>query len=830
MEYTPRMKANAAIARRAAAESMVLLKNEQTLPLEPKTKLAVFGIGQIYTIKGGTGSGEVNNVRSVNVLEGLSACEDLVVDELAARAYRAWALAHPQERHGMFGGSNRSSNEEMPIGQLDLEALAAANDAAVIVISRIAGEGADLDPAALQLTAAESDMVRAVCQAFEKTILLLNTPGYLEIADYLPGVTAVLFIGLPGQEGGGAVADVLTGAVTVGGKLSDTWPLTAADFPGTFDALLPNGNLTPSRRGDPAEQTNVPYDEDIFVGYRYFDTFGKAVLFPFGYGLSYGNPILTQCSVALDQATITVTAEIVNDCETQSAREVVQVYVSAPDGRLEQPYQKLLSFAKTAVLAPGAAQTVRMTIPAEQLASYDAARAAYVLEPGRYEIRVGVSSRDTTVAATLEVADEICTLQLKNLFGDVQEGLLRKRGAQPITYSGEAQERKQTASKAIRLSAREFTTRTVKYAPEYVPAQPKPGLTLVDVAEGRGTCEELAATMELSDLCRLVCGQGMDMSGFDLSALKKENDTFANAAAKLQNEVKFEVPGEAGQSPDLWEQYGITPLVLCDGPAGVRLTRDIRDDDGEITAHQYCTAFPVGSLLACAFDPALLEEFGKAVGTEMNEYGVDLWLAPGMNIHRNPLGGRSFEYFSEDPVLTGQCAAAITRGVQSQGAGVTIKHFAGNSQEFMRGNSNDIVSERALREIYLRGFEIAVRDGKPKAVMTAYNDINGVPCADNRDLCTALLRDEWGFDGLVMTDWGGAISTPAISMWAGNDMIQPGGRQAVDALQAAVERGEPVTSNGLRRVSVTPTRAVVERSAAHIMNVVLRSVRFKRKK
>lgn len=846
MEFTPRMKASAAVARRAAAESMVLLKNEgQLLPLAPQTHLAVFGIGQLYTVKGGTGSGDVNNVKSVNVLEGLSACENLVVDELAARAYRAWALEHPIQRQGLFTENNKNYYDELPPHALDLEALASANDAAVVVISRIAGEGADMqfEKGTLLLTDTEDALLRAVCQRFDKTILLLNTPGYMEITDYLPGLTAVLFIGLPGQEGGGAVADVLTGAVAVGGKLTDTWPLRYADYPNadTFSKHLPNGNLTPREHGGGTqEQISAPYHDDIYVGYRYFDTFGKDVLFPFGFGLSYGQPVMTRCSVALDQATVSVSADITNESQDHAAREVVQVYVSAPDGKLEQPYQKLAGYGKTGLLAPGQSETVKLHFPVTDLASYDEATAAYVLEPGLYYLRVGSSSRSTTVAGAIQVPERIRVQQLSSRMGAVPAdfALLRKQGVTPITYAGETQELKSAATHPMVLSPREITCQSVKYSGHYVSAQPKPGLTLVDVAEGRGTCEELAASMEWDDLCRLVCGQGMDFSGFDLEAMPAENrpqgpeaDAFAALVTAIRSgEIQFVVPGEAGQSPDLWDKYAIPPITLCDGPAGLRITKDIKKD-GEIVGHQYCTAFPTGSLLACSFDPALLEETGRAVGTEMGEYRVDLWLAPGMNIHRNPLCGRNFEYFSEDPVISGRCAAAITRGVQKQGnGGVTIKHFAGNDQEYMRGCSNDIVTERALREIYLRGFEIAVRTAAPRSVMTSYNDINGVPSADNYDLCTAILRDEWGFDGLVMTDWGGGVSSPAISMYAGNDMIQPGGTQVVQALKEAVEAGKAVVSHGAARETVVPTRAQVEQSAVHILKVILRSQAFRRRR
>jgi len=521
MEITPRMKASAAVARKAAAEGMVLLKNDNhALPLAGGTKVAVFGIGQLYTIKGGTGSGEVNNLKSVNILEGLEACADLVVDDVASRVYRAWALEHPMGTQGLFGGADQKNyNEEVPVHMLDMEGLSAANDAAIVVISRIAGEGADMEAkkGTLYLTDGEDALVKAVCQTFSKTILLLNTPGYMEIAGYLPGLSAALFIGLPGQEGGHAVADILTGAVPVSGKVSDTWPITYADYPNGayFSKLLPNGNKVMSMfaGGKQEEQTDAPYHDDIYVGYRYFDTFGKDVLFPFGYGLSYGAPAITETSVALEQATITVTATVKNECPYNAVREVVQVYVSAPDGKLEKPYQELKGFAKTGVLKPGESETVTITIPAANLASYEETTASYILEPGMYYVRVGNSSRSTAVVGAIEVAEEIVVQKLKNLLGTVPADfeLLSKKGATPISYETEAAEKKAAAAKALRLSAREISVETATYSGEYVSAQAKPGLTLIDVANGKGTLEELAelVSQRLLDDLQAILGPRM---------------------------------------------------------------------------------------------------------------------------------------------------------------------------------------------------------------------------------------------------------------------------------------------------------------------------------
>ncbi len=838
MEITPRMKSSAAVARQAAAEGIVLLKNEEhLLPLAAGTKVALFGVGQIHTIKGGTGSGEVNNLHSVNILEGLRA-SSLEVDKSLSIAYEAWAKAHPPVKQGLFAGAeSRNYNDELPASQLDIPAIAARNDAALVVISRIAGEGEDMDAkkGTIYLTDEEDTLLKGVCAAFSKVVLILNTAGYMEVAPYLPLVQSLLFVGLPGQEGGHAIADILTGAAAVTGKLNDTWPVTYSDYPNCqeYSKFIPSGNVAPGGFSpEPVEQTLVPYHDDIYVGYRYFDTFGKEVLYPFGFGLSYGKPVITEVGVGLEKQTITVTAKVRNECTAFAAKQVVQVYVSAPDGKLEKPYQELKGYAKTCLMAPGESAQVSIEINAAELASYDPASASYILEPGIYYVRVGTSSRDTLVAGAVKIPKELTVKKLKNLMGELPEGfdLLRKAGAAPISYEGEEQEKKMAAKAALTLDSISFTK--VKYSGEYVPAAAKAGVHFRDVAAGEATAAQLAASMELEDLAKFVCGQGMDFSGFEMPAPPEgaeapkeesgDSDIFANLVSTLVNpNAHFEVAGEAGQSPDLREKYGIPPLVLCDGPAGVRITKDLKED-GKVVGHQYCTAFPTGSLLACSWNMDMIRAFGAAAGKEMNEFKVDLWLAPGMNIHRSPLCGRNFEYYSEDPVLTGDCAAAVTLGVQAQGGGVTIKHFAGNSQEFMRGNSNDLVSERALREIYLKGFQRCVEHSDPKAVMTSYNNINGVPSADNYDLCTAILRDEWGFTGLVMTDWGGGVSTPAISMEAGNDMIQPGGPAVVKGLLAAYEAQTPVTSHGMSKRTVTPKRAYLEKSAENILKVILR--------
>lgn len=824
----------AQIARTAAAGSMALLKNEGgLLPLVPKEddsqcKIAVFGIGQVYTIKGGIGSGDVNCVYSVSILEGLRACARLQIDRQIACAYESYAELHPNMAVEGFMAPKAYSNEEMPLDGLDMERAARENDAAVIVISRIAGEGADVPilPGGYYLRQSETDMLDTVCRYFNQTVLVLNVPGVMDTAYIDDQIRAVLFAGLPGQEGGHAVADILSGVSVPSGKLTDTWALSYNDYSTSknFGSSRKNGNVNTSM-GKEAEQAEIVYEEDIFVGYRYFDTFGLDVAYPFGFGLGYTDMGINSCSLSQDGNSITITAEIENTGADYPGREVLQIYVSAPEGRLEKPYSELKGFHKTNLLSPGQKETVRVTIPIADLAQYSEKDAAYILEPGYYYIRAGSSSRNTTVIGALNLGAEIKTRILSNrMVPRSPINRLSKKEAVPISYPGEPEELGRAKKYAIRVS--DVNIKTIKHrAIENIKAGSWEGLTLKDVAEKRCSLGKFAGQLSLEELAAMACGVGMDLSG-----LPSFEEGVAPEPMMSIDEATLSVPGSAGETADFTQAYGIPPMVLADGPAGLRLRRVVKGGDGEVLYQQNCTAYPTGSLLGCSWDMELLELAGRAVGSEMRQFNVDLWLAPGMNIHRNPLCGRNFEYYSEDPVLTGYCAAAITRGVQQEGGGVTLKHFAANNQEEDRSNSNSVVSERALREIYLKGFEIAVKAARPKAIMTSYNDVNGVPSADNYDLCTAIARGEWGFTGLIMTDWGGGLSNPALSMYAGNDLIQPGGSTSINAIIEAVKSKKPVVSRGTARLQAVVTEDMLRSCVVRILGVILNSGTYKRLK
>lgn len=830
MEASARITKNASLSRSLAAESMVLLRNvRNTLPLlgseEEPVSLAVFGVGQIYTVKGGTGSGNVNNLKTVSLLEGLTATDSLQVDGLLARKYRTWGLSHENLCVEGFMEPKGYYNPEMVLTDEEVRSFAAVNDAAIMVLTRVAGEGADMraEPGMIYLTEDEKHLMDQITGCFEKTILLLNTAGYIELGTYATRFSAVLFMGLPGQDAG-AVADVLTGKVMPSGHLTDTWPVCYTQFPtaGDYSEKHFNGNVN-TTMGQTQEQINVSYTDDIFVGYRYFDTFNQDVLYPFGYGLGYGKTEITAYSMAVTGDQVTVTATVENTGNVYAARQVVQVYVSCPEGRLEQPLQKLCAFGKTKLLLPGESETLTLEFHLKDVASFDEQCYSFVLEKGYYDVRLGTDSRSTMVAGSVYLPTDVTTLVLSDRLGHVPEDfkVLSARGVQRYSYPEEAEELAFARAHAVRVSAREFRTVQQKYSDPVRPLRRgQTDLRLKDVYDGNCSLREFVASMDASDLCKLVCGIGMDLSGMPESM--QQDPDFHPPFDGMLGSGGMKVPGAAGETADLWDKYGIPPVSLADGPAGIRISQKVKDENGEVLRQQLCTAFPVGSLLACSWDEQLLETMGQAVAREMVEYGVDIWLAPGMNIHRNPLCGRNFEYFSEDPMLTGVCAAAITRGVQKSGVGVTIKHFAGNNQETLRANSNDIVSQRALREIYLRGFEIAVKQAQPYCVMTSYNDINGMPSANNYDLCTAVLRDEWGFRGLVMTDWGGGISMPALSMCAGNDMIQPGGPSVVQEIADALASEDNVQNRGLAAYGEKLTLAQLQNCVLHILGVILR--------
>ena len=796
---TERERRNRKISRRAAAESIALLKNEGLLPFTANMRLALFGAGARHTIKGGTGSGDVNERNAVTIEEGLIRAGFSIVSTDWLSDYDArYQKARLDWRDLILGDGSEEAMAHffenytthpffMPDGRPLCEEDLAGADAAVYVVSRIAGEGADrtLGPGDYYLTAQESADLQYLNAHGLPTVLVVNAGGPVQIAETaaLPCVRAVLFIAQPGQEGGNALADILAGKVCPSGKLTSTWARSFEDCPnaGTFSHLS----------GDTSKEL---YSEDIYVGYRYFDTFGVKPLYGFGYGLSYTSFEISDIRVKELQITVSVTNT--GKC---AGKETVQVYLSCPQGRLKKEYRRLAAFSKTPLLAPGESVEIALEVPAKQLASYDEQASAWVIEAGSYGIWIGNSLETSVLAAAWDVERDVILERTAHIC-PLQEQL-------PVLTPPEVPQSDTSGIVHVHL-------------PEGLLCAARSAAPLPSKA-----AVELAERLPARDLIPLLMGEISRGQG-------------ALGAAGIR------VPGSAGETSSAYlESLGLAAAVMADGPAGLRLTQAYEVDPetgtvydpgflasierglfaqpeihpGTETWHQFCTAFPAGTLLAQSFDPALLEEVGRAAAEEMEEFHVAWWLAPGMNIHRNPLCGRNFEYYSEDPFLSGKLAAAITRGVQSlPGVGTTIKHFACNNQEDNRIGSDSIVSERALREIYLRGFEIAVKESQPMCIMTSYNLVNGVHAANNYDLCTTVARQEWGFQGVIMSDWTTTLpeagSIPHLCVKAGNDLIMPGMESDLSEITAAYENGS-LTDEDIRSCAARLIHVILQTNA-----------------
>ena len=838
--YTPNEVANNQVSMDIALDSYVLLENNGILPLTETGKVALFGNGATGTVKGGTGSGIVNQRERDWIDEAL---EDAGFELTTPEAYRK-AVGRGVVATG-FSGSRMAEDVELTDAWLE-EAKAA--DTAIYVIGRNAGEGSDRQitsgDGAYNLTDTERANLEKVAAGFENVIVILNTQ-ITDVSWYneIENIDAVLHIGYGGQKTGLTTVQMLTGQVSPSGKTASTWAYDIADYSSSQAGFSYMDENT----------TTEYYTDGIYVGYRYFDTFGIDVAYPFGYGLSYTDFDIQVKSVSVTGEKVTVDVSVANTGDTYSGKEVVQVYFSAPDGALEKPYQELAAFGKTDTLAPGERQVLSISFDTADMSSYDESQAAYVMEAGEYILRVGNCSRNTHVAAVLTLAETAITEQLSNQLA-LEDGAeldeISKEGATPITYEGEADEIAAAPRYAITdlpfvnnaspfddetITTYIFADEAADYTPrdsitlntktvagiiqnaqnpdgpqfngyqtseysevvEIVPDLPA-GITkdtakLTDVIEGRITLKQLVACMTDYELARLAQGAGKTNGVGQI--FDDEGNLVASSSA---------LPGNVGRTTEeLFATRHIPVLGYCDGPAGIRCDQDnvvspeINDEnrvggtyfysnDGGITvcapdaegAVRYNvlpTAFPSSSNLAGTWNTDMMYSFGYGLGAEQEEYHVGAWLAPGMNIVRNPMCGRNFEYYSEDPLLTGITAANVVSGVQAhKGGGVTIKHFWANNQEDNRNAENNVIGERAAREIYLRGYEIAIKLGQPMFMMTSYNENHGWPAGDCYDVCTDIARGEWGFKGLIMTDWGGGQSSPHISMHAGNDMITPG--------------------------------------------------------
>ena len=771
-----------ALSRRAAREGMVLLKNEENaLPLERGTRIAMFGKATIDYVKGGGGSGDVIVPYVRNIYDGFA--EVLGADNIypgTVRFYQDYVAARYAEKWAPGMMAEPEVPEDM------LREAAAFADTAVISVSRFSGEGWDRksdrakitrrDPVMgdavsmsdvlfergdFYLSDAERRMIDTVSQRFAKTVVVLNVGGMVETAwlKENPRIQGILMAFQGGMEGGCAEAEMLMGIANPSGKLTDTYARDLEDYPGCehfYDS-----------------EDYVEYTEDIYVGYRYFETIPGAaekVVYPFGFGLSYTRFTLTDAQIAVDgdEAEARVLVTNVGD---RAGREVVQVYYSAPQGRLGKPARELAGYRKTRLLAPGETELVIIRFPLSRMASYDdlgkVAKSAWVLEAGEYRFFIGTDVRTAPQAPqTWTLAEDRVTEQLTERMKPTS---LPKR----LKADGTWEELPTAPANDFHYTALPPMTEEEIHSVPDVRGVPggrnfgrRDNARLQDVADGKISLDEFIAAMPLEDLACLAGGQ--------------PNMGLGNTYGYGNNPV-----------------YGIPNVMTADGPAGVRFLPSV----GVTT-----TAFPCATLLGSSWDPELTYEVGAAAGLEAKENNIMAWLAPGVNIHRNPLCGRNFEYYSEDPLLAGKQAASLVRGVQTNHIAATPKHFALNNKETNRHNCDSRASERAIREIYLKQFEIIVKEGHPWSIMSSYNAINGHRASENRDMLTGILRDEWGFDGMVTTDWW-TLGDHYKENGAGNDMKMPTGFPG--RLQQAVEQG-------------LLSRADLEKSACHILQLILR--------
>lgn len=716
-------------ARDVVAQGCVLLENrENVLPLQKGAKVSVFGRIQTHYYKSGTGSGGMVNVSKVTgIVDALKESGQVEINEDLLKIYMEWEECNPFDE-GEGWGNEPWCQEEMRLSEKIVKDASAQSDVAIVIIGRTAGEDQDAsdNEGSYRLTRTEYDMLQKVRDHFEKMIVLLNVGGLIDMGFvdvYQP--EAVMYVWQGGMIGGYGVSDVLLGNVSPSGHLTDTIPYHIEDVPSHKNFGHMDRNF---------------YEEDIYVGYRYFETFAKEkVRYPFGYGLSYTEFEMGGANVFFDEDmvavgnwprmnTISLSVSMKN-VGMVPGKGVAQVYVEAPQGLLGKAERVLADFWKSDTLAPGEAVEVTRTIPVMNIASYDDSgitghKSAFVLEPGSYKVYVGEDVRRASYVGEFVLDELIVVEQLSEALAPVEHFSRMK----PEVWGNNL-----TAVNKYRCAMEEVPLATIDMdmvRKDNIPAE-FDGLSdgqvhpLSDVLNGIITMEQFVAQMTEDELTCIIRGEGMGSSRV----------TPGTAAAF------------AGVSDSLVERLGIPSLCCSDGPSGMRIDCGVK-----------AFSLPNGTLIGCTFNPAIVEELYSFTGMEMVNNKIDCLLGPGMNIHRHPLNGRNFEYFSEDPYVTGIMGNAMIKGLRRHGATGTMKHFCANNQEYMRHFVDSVVSERALREIYLKGYEMVVRSGVANSIMTTYGPVNGVWTAGNYDLNTTILRNQWGFDGIVMTDWWTTIN------------------------------------------------------------------------
>ena len=826
------------IARKIAEESIVLLKNaDHILPLKEKKEITFFGRTQIGTLYSGNGSGGANIAGCGTILEE---CEKRGIkpESLLKEFYEYKASAEQVTEEDEFDwtkvsemvnsgimyeifGKYKAPLDEYDVPETLIFQAAEKTDTAIFVIGRNSG-GEECDrhlPEDYYLTRSEESLLKDICTHFANVVIVLNVNGLIDLSwmKKYASIKSLLFIGIPGEEGASALAGILTGEINPSGKLAVTIAEHYEDYPSadhfSWDKEHLENILDYESYGLSSEEngstgfTKSPvtvYWEDIYTGYRYFDTFGKQVLYPFGYGLSYTAFAISDELVKKQNGGILVTADVKNIGE-MSGKEVIQIYLSKvyPAEGVERPYQELKGFEKTSDLAPGEKEQVKIWIPWRELAVFDEERAAWVIESGDYLLKMGNSSRDTFVKGLICVEKTILAEQCTNCLnitecnnGKIEFLTQKENDAEMASVLNITEQNKDVSGQNIIFVTPEDV--------HDVQENRKCGKETISKAEttvSEREKERNLAELSIKELAALCVGYG---PGTPFAAVGDRSDpsTIFDDEGKPMT-TNSHPTGYPGYVSPAIEEKGIKSVFYKDGPAGI----------GGV-------AWPTEMLIACSFDKKLWQMFGDAVGKECEEQQVNVWLAPAVNLHRNPLCGRNFEYFSEDPYLTGVCACEITKGVQnSRPVIVCPKHFAANEQEtFRRGNAgknvdavDSILTERALREQYLKPFEMLVKDAGIACIMTSFNKINGSFSGGSHDLCTHILREEWGFEGAVVTDWGDMdmVVDGADAVAAGNDIVMPGGPPVIRQILKGYEEG---------RV----TREELEQAVRHLLIMIKR--------
>lgn len=764
-----------ALARKAAAEGIVLLKNNNALPYKLDTKISVFGRCQLDYFYVGYGSGgDVNAPYFVNVIDGIKNAGGHV-NEWLLEYYKDFTKNNPAP-HG-FWGHWPMNFEEPSLDDKMIERASEESDVALVVIGRAAGEDREntLTKGSYYLTDEERTLLDNVCNHFSNVTVLLDCGNIIDMQwalDYEERLRGIIYAWQGGMESGNAIADVLFGRVNPSGRLTDTIAVRYEDYP----SAMHFGN-----------KLFNTYVEDIFVGYRYFETFSKEkALFPFGYGLSYTNFDIEALDFKADNDKIKVEVRVTNIGDV-AGKEVVELYANAPQGKLSKPVMSLVAFDKTINLEPKKSQKITLEVPVYLLASFDDTGAtghkySYILEKGEYKFFIGENVRDVDEAGSFELKEDRVLEELEAV-----------------------------------CATKEYMDRIVafkvngSFIPKKVALKPEKPYLRKRILDNLP--KEIGHVVHNYNFSQVKSGE-ISVEKFISSLTNQELEALTRGEGGMDS--SYGVTGNAGAFggiiPEL-NKKGVPAVITTDGPAGIRIRK-------------YTSLLPCGTALASTFNTRLVEELCSEMGKELKNAGSNVLLAPGMNIHRNPLCGRNFEYFSEDPLLTGKMAAAFVRGIQSSGGSACPKHFACNNQESSRTINNSIVSQRALREIYLKGFEICVKEAKPLNIMTSYNKINGVWSHYNYDLATTVLRKEWGFDGCVMTDWWMKHSTShefpnlrdnAYRVRSQVDVYMPG------SFKRTEKKYKPDNSlletiglkNGI-------TRGELERSAINVLNMILK--------